>query len=152
MANLILAIDLTRESHPLIHSENYSFRLTIELKGDLAERTCTHVRYRQREVRWRNLLRRRRSNYPTESPSFQDELGRTGSRRGQSYQFGRGSRTTVRNMYMLTSMSYGSVQLHRGGCTADAEAVQLRWGVLGCWKLSSVSSKAPFARLGEFVY
>ena len=32
MANLILAIDITRGSHPLIQSENSGFRLALVLK------------------------------------------------------------------------------------------------------------------------
>ena len=58
MANLILAIDLTEGSHPLIHSEGWGFRLTIELKGDLMERTQTQT---NKEVRGRSLQRRQRS-------------------------------------------------------------------------------------------
>ena len=38
------------------------------------ERTHTQVRYRQREVRRRNLLKRQRSTYPTDSPRFWAEL------------------------------------------------------------------------------
>ena len=44
MANLILAIDLTGGSHPLIRSEGWGFRLAIGLKGDLVEMTNTHRR------------------------------------------------------------------------------------------------------------
>ena len=43
MANLILAIDRTRGLHPLIHNEGEGFRLAIELKEDLVERTHTHT-------------------------------------------------------------------------------------------------------------
>ena len=115
------------------------------------ERTRPQERYIQREIRQKFLLRRHRNSYLTESPRFQEELGCTGSRGGQSFRFGRGSRTTVRNPYRLTSTPYRSVQLRRGGRIADAGVEQLRWSVLGCWKLSNVSADDNFSKLGEFV-
>ena len=97
------------------------------------ERTHTQVRYRQREVKQRNLLKRRRSTYPTNSPRFLAELeGIQNHAEGNHSISQGGNHTIVRNPYKLTSASYGSVQLRKGGRTADTRVVQLPgWSYLG---------------------
>ena len=58
------------------------------------EKTHTQERYRQRKVRQRDLLRRRRSIHPTESLSFQAELEVVHDHVEEVVLFGRDSRTS----------------------------------------------------------